>query len=448
MSLKSLVTKLCLVTHRRKLCFPSCPDKPWVQKEAELLQRRSQAELGNEWIKPSHSLLGSHDEAIMKHTFFGILVALLADVALLVGDDRNFQPNSEKADKDAYYRAQQQLPHETREEKRDQFLALVATGRENEWVDWSRLSLSLIFEQEGNEAAMLEQLQAVAALPGTRQDLNYGKKQTATVRLGHYYFHKGDYKKSREIFTQWQPSSGCGTCFDEPASERDLFRTVCRIQLGEQADVARELLDAVLSGKEQRLEIIALLFRLYDTNNQSDNLVDMLNRSETAQNNTSVRYLLWLHHLTESTNVDSLIQLCTTQSWGMIDGLQAWCSKRRFAADALTRCLGADVAPILDLPEDQLPLQHWLIYVLGKSRSPQGLARLVKETNRQMLHAYQNVIYAISLQGEAGNKVLKDLAKSAKEPARRMAQHRLTRMLSVDPLERPWPAFDRGALPR
>ena len=384
----------------------------------------------------------------MKRTFVGILVFLLANVELMVGDDRNVQPDIEKADKAAYNHALQQLPHETGEGKRDEFLALVATGRQNEWVDWSRLSLSLIFEQEGNEAAMLEQLQAVAALPGTRQDSNFGKKQTATVRLGHYYFRKGDYKKAREIFAQWQPSSWCGTCFNALSSERDLFLAICRIQLGEQADVARELLDAVRSDKEQRLEIIVLLFRLYDASNQSNDLVDLLNRSETAQNNISVRYLLWLHHLTESKNVDSLIQLCRTEGWGTIDDFQAWCSKRRFAADALTRCLGADVTPILDLPEDQLPLQHWHIYVLGKSRSPQGLARLVKETNRQMLHAYKNVIYAISLQGEAGNNVLKDLAKNTKEPARRMAQRRLTTMLSVDPIERPWPAFDPGSLPR
>jgi hypothetical protein len=267
-------------------------------------------------------------------------------------------------------------------------------------------------------------------------------RQEAIRMLGRYQFRKGDYKKARDAFQRWQPQSWCGTCLMSMRAERKHFLLVCRLHLGEQAAVARELLEEMRTGAIDS-ESFVLLFRLYREARQGNDLAALLSRNDKVKQLDAVQFLLHVQHATAKKDVADLIRLCRDAEQKVES---VWLC--RAAADALLSCLDNDMTPVLKALDEQGEGERWLIRILGKNGSPKALEWLTNTARKGVRRRdLDEVIHAIARHGEAGKKALAQLAKDRDSRAGTLAEEQLSAPADVDPLERPWPLPRPGSLP-
>lgn len=117
-------------------------------------------------------------------------------------------------------------------------------------------------------------------------------------------------------------------------------------------------------------------------------------------------------------------------------------SRVRFAAETLAAC-GDDAAHLIfvSLAEGRRNAS-WLIYALGKSKSPKA-TEYFEELARARWRD-ETVLLALSMKGEAGRKVMQRVAADEEHPLKAAAMERLKGRPEVP---RP-PKPQRGSLPK
>lgn len=356
----------------------------------------------------------------------------------------------EKEDKAAFQRAIQLFAAKKFDESKDALLALIATGRENQWVGRARLGLAEVYQKLGDEKAMLQQLEVAAGAPATPTDRNLmdtsDTRQEAVQRIARHHFQKGNFKESLAAYKRWEPESWCGTCLMGMHMHRQHMITVCRLNLGEHAAVAQELLDYVTRGHDAPHNA-ELLFRLYDDAGQMDDILRLLGGK--VKLGAPSHHEAVLHKLAAGKDIAGLIKLCVDPSRrvSFLDHPErAYDWERLRAAETLAALIAEDITPVVNAIAKTDGSTSWLLYALGKSGSTKALDWLADRAARDVdvRGDARNYLLAISFHGDAGRKVLERLAADGNEDA-----HTRAKALSeTPPARREWPAPARGSLGR
>jgi hypothetical protein len=294
--------------------------------------------------------------------------------------------------------------------------------------------------------------------------------------LGHYYVRKQNWAEALKYWEAWHPASWCGTCQASMEQTKQRNRVQCLLQLGRHQEAAQGALESVLGdGWSASPALAGVLVKLYDQAAQRKDLLQMIEDSdrkklkamrsqEYARNQSDaqllsglatrgVREQLQIQDLAAKKQFQQLIEICAKS------GSPIWQEPRsgwqgRAAAEALANAQGDAILALRQALKrnDANVNRSWLIYALGRSRSPQALPILQELVRARAKEQYpdnaENLIYAIWLKGEAGQAALKQIAGEKESGIAYYAEKWLK---TPEATELPFPesaAPKRGTLPR
>jgi hypothetical protein len=134
-----------------------------------------------------------------------------------------------------------------------------------------------VYEKKGDDVKMIAALERGMAARRTLTRLNImdatDTHSYASERLGNHYIKTGQWAKALTIYTDWKPSSWCGTCLEGMQCRRlDLIR-LCQSHLGQFSSVIEQAWRQIGSDRSLDDELcMFVLVRLYAEAEQLDDL--------------------------------------------------------------------------------------------------------------------------------------------------------------------------------
>jgi len=292
-------------------------------------------------------------------------------------------------------------------------LRLVYNGRTNSLSARAHLELAEIYEKLNDEGEMVRHLESAAHAPPRATNHSVmdmsDTEQTAVVRLGQYYQHKGDAARALDYFRAWTPGSGgCGNCMAEFAWERDLYISQSLISLGRTNEALQQhLLPHVLNGDGLYwdADIPKLVVQIYERINALPLLRDRLSTAnskaaQVAATLAEIRQLakerkisLLIGHLKDSGVASGHVDtdFIRQSNWHAVA-----------AAEALSEMAGEEL-PLLIKEADKLPAntRQWVFYALGLCRNPDATPFLEKLVQQKGYGDWElrDIQYALQLRG-------------------------------------------------
>src|SRR5688500_9137782 len=95
----------------------------------------------------------------------GVVAIMLVTLSVVRAGGTQLPHPADDGDRAAFERPRQLFEDTHYDRARDELLGLVGTGREYRWVGLARLGLAEVYQIQGDEAAMLKQLEIAAREP-------------------------------------------------------------------------------------------------------------------------------------------------------------------------------------------------------------------------------------------------------------------------------------------
>ena len=345
------------------------------------------------------------------------------------------------------------------------------------------LGMGEVYEKTGDEEKSVAAYRKAAGLsrsPTATSIMDASDTHNrASQWLARYYMDKKDWDEALRWWTNWKPSSWCGTCLGSMETRRAENMAICLAHLGRHREAAETCLEFLFQHATVWAEsspVALLVARLYSEADQWDDLLRIVTDYEERQlrefdqkgyfkgesrqqkvNHLPTRpfhEIAEIRELASKGDVDALIAICRKTSRSSADifadpGRDWLC---REAAEALAD-LGSRGVDTLDwLVNSRTNCGSWPIYALGKSPSPKALDALGRRAETEQTRNADNVACAIAMHGADGRRLLIGIAaKTGRYEAYNMvrAAERWLEKPSADPvvLMLPWPRPKPGSLP-
>jgi hypothetical protein len=117
--------------------------------------------------------------------------------------------------------------------------------------------------------------------------------------VGQYLVQAEKWEKALATYTNWKPSSTCGTCLRDMESSRFNYITLCQAQLGKPAEAAQ----TAWQNHGDPLAMLSLI-RLYSDAGQLEDLQKMLAQGEKGRN-----------RLDEAKDIERALRLAVSRKW-------------------------------------------------------------------------------------------------------------------------------------
>jgi len=299
-------------------------------------------------------------------------------------------------------------------------------------------------------------------------------RSTAIQRLAAGYERDGQWAEALYWWQAWGPRSWCGTCEGLSRAARHHHIAICQLHLGRRKEAIRECFDAIEDGSVGwSASCAVLLFEIYRQVNQVDDLVAMVAPVEEKEKQKLLKHdyyrkmppaelrrnlptwpiyrLKEIAELGRRKDIEGLIAVCRDSKEG--SGALLGSPRRDWpccaAAEALARCDGVvdSIRKSIQANEQAYDCS-WLLYALGKNTSPRALPTLRELAKAETRCHYKHLMYAISMKGEKGEALLRDIAAGKDAYKARAARKRLEAVAAQGKSKTPWPTSPQGSLPK